>query len=46
MPGIRELNAWPLYQELLSDGQIHSVISNLTVLQGGVEKPAGLGRPT
>ncbi len=42
VPGVRELNVWPLYQELLSDGQIHSVISNLTVLQGGVEKAAGL----
>lgn len=42
VPGIRELNAWLLYQELLTDGQIQSVVSNLTVLQGGAEKPAGL----
>lgn len=42
VPGIRELNAWTLYQELLSEGGIQSVVSNLTVLQGGAEKPAGL----
>jgi len=41
-PGVRELNAWPLYQELVGGSQIKSVSSTLTVVQGGAEKPAGL----
>jgi 2',3'-cyclic-nucleotide 2'-phosphodiesterase (5'-nucleotidase family) len=42
VPGIRELSKWQEYQSLLSDGQIHPVLSNVTVVQNGVEKPAGL----
>jgi 2',3'-cyclic-nucleotide 2'-phosphodiesterase (5'-nucleotidase family) len=42
VPGIRELTDWQQYRELLTDGQIHPVLSNVTVLQDGVEKPVGL----
>jgi 2',3'-cyclic-nucleotide 2'-phosphodiesterase (5'-nucleotidase family) len=42
VPGVRELTDWPLYQSLLSDGKVRCVMSNLTVSEGGTEKPVGL----
>jgi 2',3'-cyclic-nucleotide 2'-phosphodiesterase (5'-nucleotidase family) len=41
-PGVRELDQWPLYQELLSTSKIQCVSSNLTVVENGVPRPAGL----
>lgn len=41
-PGVRELGAWRLYQDLLAGSTVRSVSSNLAVVEGGQERPAGL----
>jgi 2',3'-cyclic-nucleotide 2'-phosphodiesterase (5'-nucleotidase family) len=41
-PGVRELSNWSLFKELTASSSIQSVSSNLSVVEGGVEKAAGI----
>ncbi len=41
-PGVREVSNWRLVEELLATSPIKCVSSNLTVVEGGSERPAGL----
>jgi len=38
-PGVRELDRWQLYRELIAQGPIQCVSSNLSVVEGGAESP-------
>jgi 2',3'-cyclic-nucleotide 2'-phosphodiesterase (5'-nucleotidase family) len=41
-PGVREVGNWRLFQDLLRGSTIQCVSSNLTVVEGGKRRPAGL----
>jgi 2',3'-cyclic-nucleotide 2'-phosphodiesterase (5'-nucleotidase family) len=41
-PGVRELSAWNLYQELVASSPIRPVATNLSVMSDGKESPVGL----